>query len=39
MKEKHEFILKYIFKDPNEIWKYIYFLINLIKQTGFFYKL
>jgi hypothetical protein len=34
MMEKHDFIVKYIFKDPNEIWKYIYFLINLIKQIG-----
>lgn len=34
LKEKQEFILKFIFKDPNEVWKYIYFLINLIKQLG-----
>lgn len=31
--EKQEFILKYIFKDPNEVWKYIFFLTNLIKQS------
>ena len=34
LKEKQEFVLKYIFKDPNEVWKYIYFITNVIKQIG-----
>ncbi len=38
LKEKQEFVLKYIFKDPNEVWKYIYFMTNVIKQIGSFLK-